>query len=131
MLTSSTERFEKIQKESPLECQHYLTQVTQYEAGQNCKVYNIHMLLVNFNCSNLFISIYTDVDRGQADVREAAAGCGAGHALAPIRRSPDHQLQEGLHLRQTGCHETAIRRARTRNMRGTCGMPFDIPQGRH
>ncbi|EEF34165.1 sterol desaturase, putative [Ricinus communis] len=37
MLTLSTERFQKIQKEAPLDCQSYLVQVTKYQAAQNCK----------------------------------------------------------------------------------------------
>lgn len=39
MLTLSTERFLKIQKEGPAECQHYLVQVTKYQAAQNCKTW--------------------------------------------------------------------------------------------
>ncbi|KAK1274878.1 Protein ECERIFERUM 3 [Acorus gramineus] len=39
MLTSSTERLQKIQKEAPLECQQYLVQVTKYQAAQNCKTW--------------------------------------------------------------------------------------------
>ncbi|CAL9778862.1 unnamed protein product [Musa acuminata subsp. burmannicoides] len=39
MLTLSTERFQKIQKEAPVECQEYLVQVTKYQAGQNCKTW--------------------------------------------------------------------------------------------
>lgn len=38
MLTISTDRFHKIQKEAPLEFQSYLVQVTKYQAAQNCKV---------------------------------------------------------------------------------------------
>ncbi|XP_022921869.1 protein ECERIFERUM 3-like isoform X2 [Cucurbita moschata] len=37
MLTLATERFEKIQKEAPTECQSYLVQVTKYQAARNCK----------------------------------------------------------------------------------------------
>ncbi|KAF2285864.1 hypothetical protein GH714_008486 [Hevea brasiliensis] len=37
MLTLSTERFHKIQKEAPLDCQSYLVQVTKYQAARNCK----------------------------------------------------------------------------------------------
>nr|DAD27576.1 TPA_asm: hypothetical protein HUJ06_029044 [Nelumbo nucifera] len=37
MLTQATERFQKIQKEAPLECQNFLVQVTKHQAGQNCK----------------------------------------------------------------------------------------------
>ncbi|ONK81933.1 uncharacterized protein A4U43_C01F34410 [Asparagus officinalis] len=37
MLTLSAERFQKIQKEAPADCQHYLVQVTKYQAAQNCK----------------------------------------------------------------------------------------------
>ncbi|XP_048228176.1 very-long-chain aldehyde decarbonylase CER3 isoform X3 [Ricinus communis] len=39
MLTLSTERFQKIQKEAPLDCQSYLVQVTKYQAAQNCKTW--------------------------------------------------------------------------------------------
>ncbi|RWW60351.1 hypothetical protein BHE74_00032662 [Ensete ventricosum] len=38
MLTLSTERFLKIQKEAPEDCQHHLVQVTKYQAAQHCKV---------------------------------------------------------------------------------------------
>ncbi|GLU10331.1 hypothetical protein SLE2022_271460 [Rubroshorea leprosula] len=36
MLTLSTERFQNIQKEAPVDFQHYLVQVTKYQAAQNC-----------------------------------------------------------------------------------------------
>ncbi|XVF88072.1 hypothetical protein PTKIN_Ptkin19aG0019800 [Pterospermum kingtungense] len=39
MLTSSTERFQKIQKEAPADCQNYLVQVTKYQPAQNCKTW--------------------------------------------------------------------------------------------
>ncbi|KAI0511223.1 hypothetical protein KFK09_011848 [Dendrobium nobile] len=39
MLTLSTERFQKIQKEAPTDCQQYLVQVTKYQAAQNCKTW--------------------------------------------------------------------------------------------
>lgn len=39
MLTSSTERFEKIQKEAPLEYQSYFVQVTKYQAARSCKTW--------------------------------------------------------------------------------------------
>ncbi|KAH7569295.1 hypothetical protein JRO89_XS06G0139200 [Xanthoceras sorbifolium] len=39
MLTMATERFQKIQKEAPVECQNYLVQVTKYQAAQNCKTW--------------------------------------------------------------------------------------------
>ncbi|XP_065850708.1 very-long-chain aldehyde decarbonylase CER3 [Euphorbia lathyris] len=39
MLTLSTERFQKIQKEAPLEYQNYLVQVTKYQAARNCKTW--------------------------------------------------------------------------------------------
>ncbi|KAJ3679208.1 hypothetical protein LUZ60_017219 [Juncus effusus] len=39
MLTLSTERFMKIKKEAPPELQHYLVQVTKYQAAQNCKTW--------------------------------------------------------------------------------------------
>ncbi|KAK6944289.1 putative domain Wax2, C-terminal [Dillenia turbinata] len=39
MLTLSTERFQKIQKEAPVQCQKYLVQVTKYQAAQNCKTW--------------------------------------------------------------------------------------------
>ncbi|KAK4410677.1 Very-long-chain aldehyde decarbonylase CER3 [Sesamum angolense] len=41
MLTLSTERFTKIQKEAPADCQKYLIQVTKYQAAQNCKTWII------------------------------------------------------------------------------------------
>ncbi|TQE10207.1 hypothetical protein C1H46_004179 [Malus baccata] len=37
MLTLSMERFQKIQKEAPADCQQYLVQVTKYQAAQNFK----------------------------------------------------------------------------------------------
>ncbi|KMT03535.1 hypothetical protein BVRB_8g192120 [Beta vulgaris subsp. vulgaris] len=39
MLTLSTERFQKIQKEAPVDCQKYLVQVTKYQAAKNCKAW--------------------------------------------------------------------------------------------
>lgn len=39
MLTSSIERFLKIQKEAPVDCQKYLVQVTKYQAAANCKTW--------------------------------------------------------------------------------------------
>ncbi|KAJ8528109.1 hypothetical protein K7X08_015560 [Anisodus acutangulus] len=39
MLTSSTERFQKIQKEAPAEYQKYLVQVTKYQAAKHCKTW--------------------------------------------------------------------------------------------
>ncbi|XP_044470989.1 very-long-chain aldehyde decarbonylase CER3-like [Mangifera indica] len=39
MLTLSTERFQKIQKEAPVDCQNYLVQVTKYQAARNCKTW--------------------------------------------------------------------------------------------
>ncbi|XP_047945902.1 very-long-chain aldehyde decarbonylase CER3 [Salvia hispanica] len=39
MLTLSTERFRKIQKEASADCQKYLVQVTKYQAAQNCKTW--------------------------------------------------------------------------------------------
>ncbi|XP_022842353.1 protein ECERIFERUM 3-like [Olea europaea var. sylvestris] len=39
MLTLSTERFRKIQKEAPVDYQKYLVQVTKYQAAQNCKTW--------------------------------------------------------------------------------------------
>ncbi|KAH0906710.1 hypothetical protein HID58_038537 [Brassica napus] len=39
MLTLSVERFQKIQKEAPVEFQNYLVQVTKYNAAQNCKTW--------------------------------------------------------------------------------------------
>ena len=38
MMTLSTERFQKIQKEAPAEFQQYLVQVTKYRSAQHCKV---------------------------------------------------------------------------------------------
>lgn len=39
MLTPSTERFQKVQKEAPTDFQHYLVHVTKYQAAQNCKTW--------------------------------------------------------------------------------------------
>ncbi|XP_039686501.1 very-long-chain aldehyde decarbonylase CER3 [Medicago truncatula] len=39
MLTLSTDRFQKIQKEAPEEYQSYLVQVTKYQAAQHCKTW--------------------------------------------------------------------------------------------
>ncbi|XP_078438329.1 very-long-chain aldehyde decarbonylase GL1-1-like [Wolffia australiana] len=39
MLTGSAERFQRIQREAPPELQHYLAQVTKYQAAQNCKTW--------------------------------------------------------------------------------------------
>ncbi|KAH9619745.1 hypothetical protein KSS87_018056 [Heliosperma pusillum] len=39
MLTLSTERFQKIQKEAPVDYQKYLVQVTKYHAAKNCKAW--------------------------------------------------------------------------------------------
>uniref|UniRef100_A0A453NI87 aldehyde oxygenase (deformylating) n=4 Tax=Triticinae TaxID=1648030 RepID=A0A453NI87_AEGTS len=39
MLTMSSERFLKIQREAPAEFQQYLVQVTKYQAAQNCKTW--------------------------------------------------------------------------------------------
>ncbi|XP_058226574.1 very-long-chain aldehyde decarbonylase CER3-like isoform X2 [Rhododendron vialii] len=41
MLTLSTERFEKIQKEAPMDCQKFLVQVTKYKAAKECKTWII------------------------------------------------------------------------------------------
>ncbi|XP_039120343.1 very-long-chain aldehyde decarbonylase GL1-1-like [Dioscorea cayenensis subsp. rotundata] len=39
MLTPSTERFQKIQKEAPVEYRHNLVHVTKYQAAQDCKTW--------------------------------------------------------------------------------------------
>ncbi|KAK9697486.1 hypothetical protein RND81_08G040600 [Saponaria officinalis] len=39
MLTLSTERFQKIKKEAPVDFQKYLVQVTKYHAAKNCKTW--------------------------------------------------------------------------------------------
>uniref|UniRef100_A0A2P2Q447 Protein ECERIFERUM 3 n=1 Tax=Rhizophora mucronata TaxID=61149 RepID=A0A2P2Q447_RHIMU len=39
MLTLSTERFQRIQEEAPLDCQNFLVQVTKYQAARNCKTW--------------------------------------------------------------------------------------------
>ncbi|XP_051148022.1 very-long-chain aldehyde decarbonylase CER3-like [Andrographis paniculata] len=41
MLTLSKDRFLKIQKEAPIECQKYLVQATKYEAAKHCKTWII------------------------------------------------------------------------------------------
>ncbi|KAL8138184.1 hypothetical protein V2J09_004185 [Rumex salicifolius] len=38
MLTLATDRFQKIQREAPVDCQKNLVQVTKYQAAKNCKV---------------------------------------------------------------------------------------------
>lgn len=38
MLTKSTERFMKIQREATVECQKYLVQVTNCKEAKQCKV---------------------------------------------------------------------------------------------
>jgi hypothetical protein len=54
MLTISTDRFQKIQKEAPLEYQSYLVQVTKYQAAQNCKV-------LSFSCQYLSLALHTQL----------------------------------------------------------------------
>jgi len=39
MLTLATERFQKIQREAPVDCQKNLVQVTKYQAAKNCKTW--------------------------------------------------------------------------------------------
>lgn len=39
MLTLSTERFRKVLKEAPADCQKYLVQVSKYQGAQNCKTW--------------------------------------------------------------------------------------------
>ena len=39
MMTLSTERFQKIQKEAPAEFQQYLVQVTKYRSAQHCRTW--------------------------------------------------------------------------------------------
>ncbi|KAB1204154.1 Protein ECERIFERUM 3 [Morella rubra] len=39
MLTLSAERFQKILKEAPADCQSYLVQVSKYQAARNCKTW--------------------------------------------------------------------------------------------
>ncbi|WOG96836.1 hypothetical protein DCAR_0416173 [Daucus carota subsp. sativus] len=39
MLTSSADRFQKIQKEAPADCQKYLVLVTKYQAAKHCKTW--------------------------------------------------------------------------------------------
>ncbi|XP_051114036.1 very-long-chain aldehyde decarbonylase CER3-like [Andrographis paniculata] len=41
MLTLSAERFAKIQKEAPVDCQSYLVRVTKYQSAQRCKTWII------------------------------------------------------------------------------------------
>ncbi|KAK1358127.1 Eceriferum 3 [Heracleum sosnowskyi] len=41
MLTQSTERFTKIQKEAPMDRQNFLVQVTKYQAAKHCKTWII------------------------------------------------------------------------------------------
>lgn len=53
MLTLSTERFSKIQKEAPPDCQKYLVQVTKYQAAQTCKVILDSSILESASTSDL------------------------------------------------------------------------------
>lgn len=57
MLTSSTERFRKIQKETPEEFQKYLVQVTKYQAAQHCKVWpnmnDTYRSCINIKCRRI------------------------------------------------------------------------------
>ena len=53
MLTLSTERFQNIQKEAPVECQNYLVQVTKYQAAQNCKV--TILVILSWNLWSIFL----------------------------------------------------------------------------
>lgn len=53
MLTLSTERFEKIQKEAPADYQSYLVQVTKYQAARNCKVIYMYHFATN-NCGQVY-----------------------------------------------------------------------------
>ncbi|RRT58893.1 hypothetical protein B296_00046249 [Ensete ventricosum] len=99
MLTLSTERFLKIQKEAPEDCQHHLVQVTKYQAAQHCKV--------------------GYVDSGQVAVAEGAEVGAAGHALPPVRGAAHHRFQEGLHLRESGGHEAPQGRSRAGVVRGS------------
>ncbi|XP_024379660.1 very-long-chain aldehyde decarbonylase GL1-1 [Physcomitrium patens] len=39
MLTTSTERFDAIQREAPADCRNNLIHVTKYQAGKNCKTW--------------------------------------------------------------------------------------------
>ncbi|KAG6698882.1 hypothetical protein I3842_08G041600 [Carya illinoinensis] len=39
MLTTSGERFQKVQKEAPMDCQSNLVQVTKHQAARNCKTW--------------------------------------------------------------------------------------------
>lgn len=54
MLTQSTERFTRIQKEASLDNQHYLVQVTKFQAAKHCKV----RLCSLFNDLNLLVVEY-------------------------------------------------------------------------
>lgn len=55
MLTLSTERFQKIQKEAPVDCQKYLVQVTKYQAAKNCKVINYKQKIIKNQNNRLII----------------------------------------------------------------------------
>ncbi|KAK6123790.1 hypothetical protein DH2020_042467 [Rehmannia glutinosa] len=46
MLTLSKERFLKIQKEAPIDCQKYLVQVTKYQATKHCVCFNFRFYFV-------------------------------------------------------------------------------------
>ncbi|PPR91151.1 hypothetical protein GOBAR_AA29532 [Gossypium barbadense] len=62
MLTLSTERFQKIQREAPADCQNYLVQVTKYQAAQNCKVRDANRSLIGLNGGGtLFVEKHPDL----------------------------------------------------------------------
>lgn len=50
MLTASSERFDAIQREAPVEHRGNLVQVTKYQAGKNCKVFE---LIKTFTLTNI------------------------------------------------------------------------------
>ena len=66
MLTISTERFQKIQKEAPAEFQKYLLQVTKYQAAKNCKVWYMQLFTkvseIVGDFGNTIIQLVSNID---------------------------------------------------------------------
>lgn len=111
MLTLSTERFVKIQKEVPADYQHHLVQVTKYQAAQNCKVGSCTceflLLMMIPGKQRMRAGVAADMDRWEVAVAEGAAVGTARHTLPPVRGASGHRLQAGLHLWESGRHEAS------------------------
>lgn len=115
MLTLSTERFIKIQKEAPEEYRQYLVQVTKSQSGQNCKVFYLFKQSSVYNIYTWFYFIFikitnnkkyiTGMDCWKMVVATWADVGPAWHTLPSVCCTTHHQLSTWLHLREIGCHE--------------------------